>query len=271
MLKNIRRKLSCLIKPMAYISGIDLLTFAYNDIGILKYEDFDKSGEKYFTHILQKKIFQRSDRPVFFDVGANVGMTSIMLRESFPNASIWAFEPNEFTYKELSARVSTHKIKCFNLGLGETCKTEVLYVPTADRISCSASTKKEVFNDFYNTSDIEEISFQLRTVDVFCSDNGISLIDLLKIDTEGNELSVLKGAHKMLSEGRVKLIQFEFGECHIFSRTFLLDFYKLLNNYVFYRLDTNRLIPLGDYNVGNEIFRFQNILAIHKDVKFEAL
>lgn len=71
----------------------------------------------------------------------------------------------------------------------------------------------------------------------------------------------------MLSEGRIGIIQFEFGECHVFARTFMRDFYKILQDYRFFRLDTNNLIALGNYSVHHEIFRFQNIVAIHRTVK----
>jgi hypothetical protein len=106
----------------------------------------------------------------------------------------------------------------------------------------------------------------MTTVDRFCKEKGLAAIDLLKIDTEGCELQVLKGASEMLSGGRVKVIQFEFGECNVFSRVFLRDFYEVLPGFRMYRLDSNGLIPLPSYESTNEIFRFQNIIAISKNI-----
>jgi len=65
-----------------------------------------------------------------------------------------------------------------------------------------------------------------------------------------------------LSARRIGLIQFEFNELNVLSRVFLKDFYDLLPGYSLYRMDTDRLHPLGDYSPINEIFRYQNILAI---------
>lgn len=143
----------------------------------------------------------------------------------------------------------------------------MLYIPTSNLIIKVASTHRGLFDNFYKTGAMEEMSFEMKTVDGFCLENNIGFIDYIKIDTEGCELSVKEGASRMILEGNIGIIQFESGECHVFARTFMRDFYKLLHDYRFFRLDTNRLIALGDYSVANEIFRFQNIVAIHRAVK----
>lgn len=56
----------------------------------------------------------------------------------------------------------------------------------------------------------EEMPVQCSTVDGFCNENDIGRIDLLKVDTEGSELLVLRGAEKMLSQGRVRFVYIEF-------------------------------------------------------------
>ena len=65
---------------------------------------------------------------------------------------------------------------------------------------------------FKKVEDFCEISVQTQTLDNFCSNINIDNIDVLKIDTEGNELNVLKGAEKLLSEGKIKLIYVEISE-----------------------------------------------------------
>ena len=52
-------------------------------------------------------------------------------------------------------------------------------------------------------------------------------------------------------------------EMNTVSKVFLRDFYETLAGYRFYRLDSRRLIPLGGYQPRNEIFQFQNVLAVH--------
>lgn len=102
-------------------------------------------------------------------------------------------------------------------------------------------------------------------LDEFCADNGIDFIDFMKIDAEGHELEIFKGATRMINENRIGMIQFEFNLHNIYSRVFLRDFYNILPNYNIYRLDTERLIPIHDYSHVHEIFIYQNLLAIMKN------
>src|SRR6185436_3522307 len=91
-------------------------------------------------------------------------------------------------------------------------------------------------------------------------------VDFLKIDTEGNELKVLKGAQSLLQKNAIRAIQFEFNEMNVVSRVFLRDFYDILAGYTFYRLLPDGLLPLGRYSARNEIFAFQNIFAVNDAV-----
>ena len=52
----------------------------------------------------------------------------------------------------------------------------------------------------------------VSTLDAFCSENEIATIDLLKIDTEGTDLEVLRGGERMLREGRIRFVVTEFND-----------------------------------------------------------
>jgi len=55
---------------------------------------------------------------------------------------------------------------------------------------------------------------------------------------------------------------------NVYSRVFFRDFYELLVNYNFFRMLPDGLIFLGKYNpIFQEIFAYQNIVAIRKDLK----
>ncbi|MBK6830417.1 MAG: FkbM family methyltransferase [Flavobacteriales bacterium] len=89
---------------------------------------------------------------------------------------------------------------------------------------------------------------ELRTVDGFCQEQGIERIHYLKVDTEGHELSVLKGAHEMIEQGKVDFIQFEFGECHLDSRVFFRDLFTFLSpRYLVHRILPEGIWPLPAY------------------------
>ena len=64
----------------------------------------------------------------------------------------------------------------------------------------------KIVQPFKKIKDYVEIDVQTQSIDNFCLKNNINCIDLLKLDTEGNEFNVLKGAEKFLSENKIKVI-----------------------------------------------------------------
>ena len=110
----------------------------------------------------------------------------------------------------------------------------------------------------------EEIT--VKRLDAFCREHKIDRIDLLKIDVEGGELSVLKGATEMLNAGAIHMIQFEFGPCHIDARVFFKDFFRLLSpRYHIYRVLRDGLKLVDKYREADEIFLTTNYLAVTKN------
>ena len=258
-----QKRLENAIVLISHLGSIDLLMLAYKNMGIFKYENSLISGENFVINNILKKYIRR-EKPIFFDVGANIGNYAKELRIAFPNAVIYAFEPNKNTFETTQKNLGNLDIYCVNLGLGSQSKKEKIYSYASDKSSSHASIYKDVMLDLHKAESIVEIEIEVNTIDSFCNNKSISFIDFLKIDTEGNELEILKGANHLIAEDRVGIIQFEFNEMNIISRVFLRDFYKLLAGYNIYRLDSNKLIPLYEYNSINEIFRFQNLLAINK-------
>lgn len=103
-------------------------------------------------------------------------------------------------------------------------------------------------------------------IDDVVEEHGLDHIDLLKIDVEGHELSVLKGALNNLQRGRVRALTFEFGSGNINSRTFFHDFWDLLTPLgfrIFRVLPTGRLMPIREYYEDCEYFRgVTNYIAV---------
>lgn len=89
---------------------------------------------------------------------------------------------------------------------------------------------------------------------------------------EGNELAVLKGGEKSISEGKIKAIHFEFNEMNVSSRVFFRDFWKLLKDYQIYRLLPREMLEINHYSpLTCEIFAYQNIVAILKEDQLRQL
>ena len=103
----------------------------------------------------------------------------------------------------------------------------------------------------------------VTTMDQFCATNGIDRIDLLKTDTEGFDLQVLKGASKLLSRGRVRAIYSEAGvhvdDLRHTSLSSLLLYVENLNFYLYSLYD----VPLRTARRESEFF---NALFVHRGV-----
>ena len=87
---------------------------------------------------------------------------------------------------------------------------------------------------------------------------------MLKIDTEGHDLDVLRGARQAIARRAIKLIQFEFIPANVATRVFMRDFFNALAGYRLHRLCLNGdLLPLGNYDVKRcEVFVTHNLVAI---------
>ena len=226
----------------------------------------ENGSELFFIRNILDELIDNNAAPVLFDVGANVGNYTRYLSEHLPEAKIFSFEPVEKTFNQLKSTIDGN-VKAFNIGFGDAPGKAVLYNTVDTTMSELSTTHKEILKDVFNKTDnVVAIAFDIDTIDHFCAKQGIKKIDFLKIDVEGNELSVLKGAEKMLDAGGIKVIQFEINAHNIYARVFLRDFYLLLKDFDFFRLNATGLLRLGGHKPGNEIFTAQNIVAIHKTI-----
>ena len=263
-----RQRTSRLIEKFSNSVSLNLLDIAHQQIGI---DTYGKSSEKSEAFVIQKYlkeyfIEQAGEDLTFFDIGANVGNYSQDLHKQFSDARIFSFEPNPASFEKISGRfLSIPNIKVIHAGLGSTTSVLSLYSYRTDKASEHASIYKNVMEDLHQNKDLVAFDVDIITLDGYCTENKIGRIDFLKIDTEGFELEVLKGASQLIMENKINIIQFEFNEMNIYSRVFLKDFYSVLKNYTFYRLMEDELKPMGLYHAKNEIFLYQNILAVIND------
>ena len=260
---DLYRKLVC--RPIFFRLNTVLFQLSLRGLGILNYENDKISGEWYLIHkLLPKKI--GTDRPILFDVGANVGNYSASLLGSFPRGFIHAFEPHPGNYARLLEKAVAGNMKCHNMAVGESKGSLTLYDRADHNGSAHASLHEAVISELHGQKVVaHEVS--VETLDEIAEREGVEFIDYLKIDTEGNEFAVLKGASRLLREERIGCIHFEFNEMNIISRVFFRDFRKILHRYDLYRLLPSGLLLLRDFPLETELFAYQNIFAVPKAKK----
>lgn len=171
------------------------------------------------------------EKKLFFDVGANVGHWSLAAADNFETGGeIYSFEPSKRTY-EILVRNTTRipYIKPFNIGLSNNSQAmEILF---------SGKNPEKSSVEFYGVQSLNTkiTDYQPETQtflrgDEFCEKNSIQEIAFLKIDTEGHDYKVLEGFEKMLKDGKIRAIQFEYNRLNIYTKTLLHDFHTLLDH-----------------------------------------
>lgn len=147
-----------------------------------------------------------TDKPLIIDVGANVGQTVKDIYKIFPKAKVISYEPAKKTFQSLM-KVSTPKQGNFipvNAGLGKV--PDLLNLYTYDKSDLNSFLP---INEFDNFKETGSEKCQILTLDNEFNRLNIEYIDVLKIDTQGYELDVLKGAKKILEQKKIQLIYCE--------------------------------------------------------------
>jgi FkbM family methyltransferase len=226
----------------------------------------NESGEVAVIEYVAQLFSSPASGPIIFDVGANQGQYAEQVLKVVGNkARLHCFEPSQTTFAHLLQRLGSYpNVTLYNVGLGEAQENCTLFTGASD--SGLASLYRRRLDHFGISLDAEEQVF-LKTLDGFCEENAIKTIHLLKLDVEGHELGVLRGAQKLIKAGAIKIIQFEFGGCNIDSHTFFQDFFYLLNpHYTLHRVVQDGWVVLPTYQEHYELFFTTNFLAVSRSV-----
>jgi len=150
-----------------------------------------------------------------FDVGANVGGMAQRFARSFPNATVYSFEPFSAAYRRLKevADASAGQIKVQQVACGDeegTLEVELRFASTAlYKLPRDRSVGHAVSGGVPRSWPTERIT--VVRLDRICAEQSIARIDIFKTDTEGYDAKVLAGAQEMLSNGRIRCVVAEIG------------------------------------------------------------
>ena len=227
--------------------------------------DHRHSGEDHVLRFVARQADPGHGTQVI-DVGAHEGhYTAMALRILGERVRVDCFEPSSTARPNLlsllSHELSTARVRAFDQALGDADGTVTLYSPKpgssfASLYPFDPETRAQILPG-------EQETIDMTTLDAHADRHGIDRILLLKIDVEGHELHVLRGAKGLLERRAIQFIQFEFGEADIDSRTFFHDFFHLLHpTHDLYRVLPRGLHRIDAYEPDLEVFRVTNYLAV---------
>jgi FkbM family methyltransferase len=139
---------------------------------------------------------------VALDVGAHRGETALKLMRAFPGVQVHSFEPLPENYAALQSATAGSSVRTINAAVSDVSGTVMI---TRGNSTSHASLHRQG----------QGVSVRAITIDEYVLEHNIDRIDLLKIDTEGNEKAVLRGSIKQLESGKVKFV---FCECEFTAR-----------------------------------------------------
>lgn len=220
--------------------------------------DLGANGEGW---VLRTILARQTKAPVIFDVGANIGDWSAMVVPHLPQARLLAFEPVPPVREKLKKSLEGTSAEVLSYALSnEAGSVTINYTPDNPHLSSLVSM------DGDSAIAVNSVEVERRTGDDLCRELGIDRIRFLKVDTEGHDLGVLQGFARMITEGRIDVIQFEYNYMSIYSRTFLKDFYDMLApGMAIGRLLPNR-VEFAEYDFAADNFIQSNWIAVRTDL-----
>jgi FkbM family methyltransferase len=161
---------------------------------------------------VQRRLLQHVERPVIFDVGANVGQTLERYASTVRDARIHSFEPFPDSYRHPAAVAAARPpAVAHQLALGAARGEATFHVNPQFHTRNSLLTRPAEGRRYYRKgSELPEtLTVTVDTLDDVCAREGIDRINLLKLDVQGAELQVLRGGERLLAQEAVDIIFME--------------------------------------------------------------
>lgn len=156
------------------------------------------SYEPYNQKFIKKVLGQEG---VFLDIGANIGIFSIVAAMQSPKIKAYAFDPDESARECLAASVMSNQLSNIEIlpyAVSGDVGSGILYLDSENHGGNSLNQESIPGGQ----AELRQVSVQLTTVDKFVSDRCLNRVDLIKIDVQEHEFDVLKGAGKSLIQHR---------------------------------------------------------------------
>jgi FkbM family methyltransferase len=146
---------------------------------------------------------------VFLDIGANIGQYSLLASELVGSeGTVHSFEPYPLMYAVLRRNVERNhcvNVHCNCVALDEQEGSQQLFLSGSKGFGSTSFVPAEHYSGL-------QIGVRTMSVDRYAQVHGLDRVDLIKIDVEGAEMSVLKGAHFLLDKHPDVALVLEFND-----------------------------------------------------------
>ena len=166
------------------------------------------SGSRFESHAIAFILQMLRADMVFLDIGANVGIFSLATAKKYPAAKIYAFEPCMWTFQVLQQNIylnAINNVKPFRTAVADYSGAATLQVnaPGLDGLN-TLGKPSHVGNRV-----VAQESVPITTLDEFIAEQGVSQVDIIKVDVAGAELFVFQGARDLLRRADAPLILYD--------------------------------------------------------------
>jgi len=210
------------------------------------------------------QIFKKNKHLVIFDVGANKGQSIKRFKKIFGNnCTIHSFEPIIYEFQKLKELYKNdYNVILNNFALGSQKKKKYfnIYKRTGASSFNNLNENSEWLLERSNQYNVKEKEFKIdtqevhiHTLDSYCNENNVEKIDILKIDTQGYEEEVIKGAKNILKLNTIGVIETEIIFDDVYDK--YLSFSDLEKHFI----DEFRFAGIHCYN--NNLFEGINFFA----------
>jgi FkbM family methyltransferase len=183
----------------------------------------------------QEELFRLAEnKKVLIDVGVNIGSVLLNFARICPGASVTGFEPDKTNFGKALGNIELNNysnIEIVNKGLGES-ESKVKLYKVNDGNAGMNRILPETASGYGDSFDFDEID--IITLNDFVNERNLMGVDLIKIDVEGYEFHVLRGADQVLNAFKPTLfIELDDGNLRAqnFSAKALVQFLEQLNIY----------------------------------------
>ncbi|MBH8552383.1 FkbM family methyltransferase [Nostocaceae cyanobacterium CENA357] len=200
-------------KATLTINGNSILISGYKeDTSVSNIEILSRNAtyEPWILHIFKNLILEEY---YCFDIGANIGVISIIMAQLASKGKVFAFEPFPSSFDYLCHNVKQNNIDnvdTYNMALANfNGVSEILTVDNsyADAQLILEKNLTKVTNELKTgTSAYTKKSTSVRKFDDWFQENDIDKVDLLKVDIEGSEILFLEGAEQVINNFKPDLV-----------------------------------------------------------------